>query len=59
MEEFKIARINELAKIAKQRKLSDDELKERKALRQEFLSDIKKNLKSQLDNIIIVDDKEE
>lgn len=59
MEEFKIARINELAKIAKQRKLSDDELKERKALRQEFLSDIKNNVKSQLDNIIIVDDKEE
>lgn len=59
MEEVKIARINELAKIAKQRELSDDELKERKALRQEFLSDIKNNLKSQLDNIIIVDDKEE
>lgn len=59
MEEVKIARINELAKIAKQRELSDDELKERKALRQEFLSDIKNNLKSQLVNIIIVDDKEE
>lgn len=33
----KLARINELAKIAKERELTEDELKEREILRKEFL----------------------
>lgn len=51
MEESKIARINELAKKSKAEGLTEAEKKEQQLLRQEFLADIRKNLKSQLDQI--------
>ena len=47
MTEEKIARINELYKKAK------TEAKEQHALRQEYLDNVRKNLKSQLNNIDI------
>ena len=47
----KIARINELAHLAKAKGLTEEEKKEQQLLRQEFLADVRKNLKSQLDNI--------
>ena len=46
MTQEKIKRINELAKKA---------TKERAALRSEYLADVRRNLKAQLDNIEIVD----
>lgn len=57
MEQKKIDRINELAKLAKQRELTAEEAAERQALRKEFLSDFKKNLTDTLDNTYIVDEK--
>ena len=46
MDEAKIARINELAHLAKAEGLTEQQL-----LRQEFLAAVRQNLKSQLDNI--------
>ena len=57
MEQIKIDRINELAKLAKQRELTPAEAEERAALRKEFLADFKKNLVNTLDNTYIVDEK--
>ena len=57
MEQVKIDRINELAKLAKQRELTPAEAEERAALRKEFLADFKKNLTDTLDNTYIVDEK--
>lgn len=59
MEQKKIDRINELAKKAKTAEgLTEAELEERTALRKEYLSSIRANFKSVLDNIEITDDKE-
>lgn len=57
MEQVKIDRINELAKLAKQRELTAEEAAERAALRKKFLADFKKNLTDTLDNTYIVDEK--
>lgn len=57
MEQIKIDRINELAKLAKQRALTPEETAERTALRQAFLADFKKNLTDTLDHTYIVDEK--
>lgn len=51
MDEQKIKRINELARKAKAEGLSDEEKKEQKILRQEYIDAVRRNLKSQLDNI--------
>ena len=56
MEQVKIDRINELAKLAKQRELTAEDTAERQALRKEFLADYKKNLVNTLDNTYIVDE---
>lgn len=53
MTEEKIARINELYKKAKTEGLTEEEAKEQHALRQEYLDNVRKNLKSQLNNIDI------
>ena len=53
MDETKIARINELAHKAKAEGLTEAERKEQQLLRQEFLANVRRNLKSQLDNIDI------
>ena len=58
MDQYKIDRINELAHIAKQRELTDEELAERAALRKEFLASIRNSLRQQLDRIEFVDDPE-
>ena len=51
MTEEKIGRINELARKSKAEGLTEEEKKEQQLLRQEFIADFRKNLKSQLDNI--------
>lgn len=56
MEQSKIDRINQLAKLAKQRELTAEEAAERQTLRQEFLADFKKNLTDTLDNTYLVDE---
>lgn len=55
LDKIKIARINELAKKAKESQLSDEEIKERDSLRKEYLADIRKNFKSTLDSIEFTD----
>lgn len=56
MNKAKIERINALAHKAKTDEgLNKEELAEQKSLRAEYIADFKKNLKSQLDNIELVD----
>ena len=50
-----IARINELARIAKIRTLTPQELEERTALRERYIASVRSNLRSQLDNTYVVD----
>ena len=50
----KIQRINELARRSKAEGLTEEEKKERQLLRKEFLTSVRMNLKSQLDNIDIL-----
>ena len=45
MEKQKVDRINELARISKQRALTEEEAKEQKALREEYLSEVRKALR--------------
>ena len=58
MEQKKIDRINELARKAKTPEgLTDEEKIERAVLRQEYVNAVTGNLKAQLDNMYIVDEK--
>ena len=45
MEKIKIDRINELARLSKVRELTDEEKKEQKALREEYIKDFKAALR--------------
>lgn len=55
MEQKKIDRINELARKAKQGPLTEAELREREALRREYIDSVVGSLKGQLDHTYIVD----
>jgi uncharacterized protein YnzC (UPF0291/DUF896 family) len=55
MNDKKIQRINELAHKAKAEGLSPAEKKEQQKLRQEYLADIRANVRAQLNNISIVE----
>ena len=57
MEQKKIERINELARLAKGRELTDEEKVERAALRQEYVNAVLGDLKNQLDNTYVMDEK--
>lgn len=50
----KIARINALAKLAKERDLTEDEQKERDVLRKEYVASVRESLTGQLDNTYFV-----
>ena len=52
-----IARINELAKKAKTTGLTAEEVQERDRLRKEYLAVFRGNLRAQLDNTYLVDEK--
>ena len=54
MTQEKIDRINALAKKSKTVGLTEEEKQEQAILRQEFIASFRKNLKSQLDNIDVV-----
>ena len=53
MEKEKIDRINELARLRKERPLTDGEAAEQAALRQEYLAAYRENMKAMLDSLII------
>ena len=55
IDDSKIQRINELARKSKAEGLTETEKKEQQLLRQEFLAAVRKNLKSQLNNIDMVE----
>ncbi|WP_339035074.1 DUF896 domain-containing protein [Spiroplasma endosymbiont of Cantharis rufa] len=51
-----LKRINELAKIAKERELTTEELKERDQLRKKYVTIFRKGLEQQLENVTIIDE---
>lgn len=53
----KIDRINALARLARERQLTPEELAERDALRREYIDSVKASLTAQLNNTYIVDEK--
>ena len=57
MEQAKIDRINHLAHKAKTIGLTPEEVREQAALRQEYVAAVLGNLKGQLDNTYVVDEK--
>ena len=57
MTKEKIDRINELARKAKAEGLTPEELKERDALRREYIDSVVGNLRQELDHTYVVDDK--
>ena len=57
MEQYKIDRINELARKNNSQGLTPDELAERDALRREYIDAVKQSLMGQLDRTYYVDEK--
>ena len=57
MEKKKLDRINELARLKKQRELSEAELAEQAALRREYLDEWRAGAIALLENTYIVDEK--
>ena len=55
MENTHLKRINELAAIAKERELTEEELSERDALRKAYLKEFRAGVQQTLDNTYIVD----
>lgn len=55
MEKAKIQRINELAKLSKERELTADETAEQKALREEYIAEFRAQFRSTLENTVIQD----
>ena len=56
MEQYKIDRINELARKAKSDQgLTPEEIVEREALRREYIDAMKRSLKAQLDSTVLVE----
>lgn len=58
MEKIKIDRINELAHKSKEEGLSEEEKMEQALLRQEFLAEIRADVRASLESIEIVEDSE-
>ncbi|MCQ2420180.1 MAG: DUF896 domain-containing protein [Clostridia bacterium] len=57
MEQSRIERINELAHKAKTVGLTPEEEAERAVLRKEYVEAVRRNLRDQLDNTYVVDEK--
>ena len=55
MEQSKINRINELARLSKERALTEQEKEEQKPLRTEYITLVHNNLRGQLENIRIIE----
>ncbi|MBQ3291769.1 MAG: DUF896 domain-containing protein [Mogibacterium sp.] len=56
MEQYKLDRINELARKSKTTGLTEEEKSEQAVLRKEFLAEIRADLKATLDSIEIIED---
>ena len=54
MEQEKLTRINELARLAKERDLTEEELAERDALRKEYIAEWRRGAEQVLENTYIV-----
>ena len=54
MEDQKIKRINELARLSRERELTPQEKAEQKTLREEYVAAFRSSLKTQLDATVIV-----
>ena len=54
MEKDKLNRINELAKLAKERELTSEELAERDSLRKEYIAEWRRGAQQVLDNTYII-----
>ena len=54
MDQKLLERINELAKIAKERELTEEEIKERAELREQYRIEFRASLRGILDNTVIV-----
>lgn len=59
MDKIKIERINQLARLAKERELTPEEAQERQALRQEYLASVRQNMRSTLDSMLVENEKGE
>lgn len=55
MDDKKIERINYLARKSREQELTEEEKAEQKKLREEYIQAFRKSLRSQLENIEIVD----
>lgn len=53
MEKKKVDRINELARLSKERRLTQEEKEEQHALRQEYLAEIRASFGEMLENTVI------
>ncbi|MEG0693188.1 MAG: DUF896 domain-containing protein [Oscillospiraceae bacterium] len=53
--EFNLDRINELARLSKERELSDTEKLEQQELRKKYIDAYRASLRAHLDNIVIVE----
>jgi uncharacterized protein YnzC (UPF0291/DUF896 family) len=54
MEQYKLDRINALARKQKTEGLTDEERQEQKALREEYVAAFRQSLKAQLDHTVIL-----
>lgn len=54
MENSKLMRINELARLAKERELTADEIKERDMLRKEYVAEWRRGAEQVLDNTYVL-----
>lgn len=57
MEQCRLDRISELTRISRERELTEAEQAERKALREEYLTEWRCGAKQTLDQVYIVDEK--
>ncbi len=55
MEQFKFDRLSELTRISRTRELTEEEKKEREALRNEYRESVVGNLRSQLESVTIIE----
>ena len=56
MEQFKLDRINELARKAKAEGLTEAEKAEQQTLRAEYIAAYRNSLRAQLENMVLVDE---
>lgn len=55
MEKAKVERINELARLSRERELSEEEKLEQQALRQEYVAEFRAQFRSTLEHTVIQD----